>query len=106
MMRRDASAPDVWVWRSRLWPGWQKALACVWPQMVVTWQHKRAQLKRIELPNKYTVVMQFKTPLWEVPSHFAQFNGYQNITSKKYLETVGEEQAAQHPISTKSFQHV
>src|SRR3989440_3649112 len=64
------------------------------------------QLDRIELPDKYTVVMQFKTPLWEVPSHFVQFNGYQNITSKKYLETVGEEQAAQHPIGTGPFQYV
>jgi ABC-type transport system substrate-binding protein len=66
----------------------------------------RTQLERIELPDKYTVVLQFKTPLWEVPSHFAQFNGYQNITSKKYLETVGEEKAAQHPIGSGPFQHV
>ena len=26
--------------------------------------------------------MHFKTPVWEVPSHFSQFVGYQNITSK------------------------
>ena len=36
----------------------------------------RTQLERIGLPDKYTVVMQFKMPLWEVPSHFAQFNRY------------------------------
>jgi peptide/nickel transport system substrate-binding protein len=66
----------------------------------------RTQLDRIELPEPYTVVMHFKTPVWEVPSHFSQFVGYQNITSKKYLETVGEDKAAQHPIGTGPFQHV
>src|SRR6266853_862258 len=30
----------------------------------------RTQLDRIELPEPYTVVMHFKTPVWEVPSHF------------------------------------
>lgn len=66
----------------------------------------RTQLERVEVPDKYTVVMHFKTPVWEVPSHFSQFVGYQNITSKKYLETVGEDKAAQHPIGTGPFQHV
>jgi ABC-type transport system substrate-binding protein len=50
--------------------------------------------------------MHFKTSVWEVPSHFSQFVGYQNITSRKYLETVGEDKAAQHPIGTGPFQHV
>ena len=66
----------------------------------------RNQLERVELPDKYTVVMHFKTPVWEVPSHFSQFVGYQNVTSKKYLESVGEDKAAQHPIGTGPFQHV
>src|SRR2546421_1879991 len=66
----------------------------------------RTQLDRIELPEPYTVVMHFKTSVWEVPSHFSQFVGYQNITSKKYLETVGEDKAAQHLIGTGPFQHV
>src|SRR5204862_520141 len=38
--------------------------------------------------------------------HFSQFVGYQNITSQKYLATVGEEKAAQHPIGTGPWQHV
>ena len=36
----------------------------------------------------------------------SQFVGYQNITSKKYLESVGEDKAAQHPIGTGPFQHI
>ena len=66
----------------------------------------RNQLERIETPDKLTVVMHFKNRVWEVPSHFTQFVGYQNITSKKYLETVGEEKAALHPIGTGPYRHV
>ncbi len=66
----------------------------------------RTQLDRIETPDKYTAVMHFKSRVWEVPSHFSQFVGYQNIASKKYLETVGEAKAALHPIGTGSYAHV
>jgi peptide/nickel transport system substrate-binding protein len=66
----------------------------------------RGQLARIETPDKLTVVMHFKNRLWEVPSHFTQFVGYQNITSKKYLEKVGEDKAALHPIGTGPWRHV
>jgi len=44
--------------------------------------------------------MHFKNRVWEVPSLFTQFVGYQNVTSKKYLESVGEEKASLHPIGT------
>ena len=50
--------------------------------------------------------MYFKEPAWEVPSLFSQFVGYQNPTSKKYLETVGEEKAALHPIGTGPYRHI
>ena len=66
----------------------------------------RANLDRIETPDKLTVVMHFKTRLWDVPSQFSQFVGYQNITSKKYLESVGEDKAASHPIGTGPYRHV
>jgi peptide/nickel transport system substrate-binding protein len=66
----------------------------------------RTQLERIETPDKLTVVMHFKNRVWEVPSHFTHFVGYQNITSKKYLESVGEEKAALHPIGTGPFRHI
>ena len=66
----------------------------------------RSQLDRIETPDKLTVVMHFKEQVWEVPSHFSQFTGYQNIASKKHIESVGEEKAAQHPIGTGPFRHV
>jgi peptide/nickel transport system substrate-binding protein len=66
----------------------------------------RGQLERIETPDKQTVVMHFKNRSWEVPSHFTQFVGYQNITSKKYIESVGEDKAALHPIGTGPFRHV
>jgi peptide/nickel transport system substrate-binding protein len=66
----------------------------------------RINLDRIELPDKHTVVMHFKNRLWEVPAQVSQFVGYQNITSKKYLETVGEDKAALHPIGTGPYRHV
>ncbi|MGH6690415.1 MAG: ABC transporter substrate-binding protein, partial [Gammaproteobacteria bacterium] len=66
----------------------------------------RINLDRIELPDKYTVVMHFKNRLWEVPAQVSQFVGYQNITSKKYMESVGEEKAALHPIGTGPYRHV
>ena len=31
----------LWVWLSRLWPGWQQALAFVQPRTVLAWQKKR-----------------------------------------------------------------
>ena len=31
----------LWVWLSRLWPGWQDALAFVQPRTVIAWQQKR-----------------------------------------------------------------
>ena len=31
----------LWVWLSRLWPGWQHALAFVQPRTVIAWQKKR-----------------------------------------------------------------
>src|SRR5262245_28276642 len=30
-----------WVWLSRLWPGWQEALAFVQPRTVIAWQRQR-----------------------------------------------------------------
>jgi hypothetical protein len=35
--------PDriLWVWLSRLWPGWQDALEFVQPRTVIAWQKKR-----------------------------------------------------------------
>jgi len=44
--------------------------------------------------------MHFKNRVWEVPSLFTQFVGYQKRHSKKYLESVGEEKASLHPIGT------
>jgi peptide/nickel transport system substrate-binding protein len=66
----------------------------------------RNNLERIETPDKLTVVMHFKSRQWMVPSLFTQFAGYQNVTSKKYMETVGEQKAASHPIGTGSYRHV
>jgi putative transposase len=31
----------LWVWLSRLWPGWKQALEFVQPRTVLTWQKKR-----------------------------------------------------------------
>jgi peptide/nickel transport system substrate-binding protein len=66
----------------------------------------RSQLDRIETPDRLTVVMHFKNRVWEVPSLFTQFVGYQNVTPKKYIESVGEQKAALHPIGTGPYRHV
>jgi peptide/nickel transport system substrate-binding protein len=66
----------------------------------------KIHLERIETPDKLTVVMQFKNRVWETPSNFSQFVGYQNIVSKKHIESVGEQKAALHPIGTGSYRHV
>jgi peptide/nickel transport system substrate-binding protein len=66
----------------------------------------RQNLDRIEIPDKSTAVMHFKKPVWETPSNFTQFVGYQNITSRKYLESVGEQKASLHPIGTGPYRHV
>jgi peptide/nickel transport system substrate-binding protein len=66
----------------------------------------RNHLDRIETPDKLTVVMHFKSRQWIVPSLFTQYVGYQNVTSKKYMESVGEQRAAAHPIGTGPFRHV
>ena len=66
----------------------------------------RNNVDRIETPDKLTVVMHFKTRQWIVPSLFTQYVGYQNVTSKKYIESVGEQKAASHPIGTGPFHHI
>jgi len=66
----------------------------------------RRYLDRVETPDKLTVVMHFKERVWEVPSLFSQFVGYQNTVSKKYVETVGEEKAGLHPIGTGPYRHI
>jgi transposase InsO family protein len=33
----------LWVWLSRLWPGWQDALALVQPRTVIAWQRQRCR---------------------------------------------------------------
>jgi ABC-type transport system substrate-binding protein len=66
----------------------------------------RNLLDRIETPDPRTVVMYFKTRQWIVPSLFTQYVGYQNVISKKYFESVGEQKAAAHPIGTGPYRHV
>jgi ABC-type transport system substrate-binding protein len=66
----------------------------------------RNHLDRIETPDKLTVVMHFKTRQWIVPSLFTQYVGYENVISKKYMESVGEQKAASHPIGTGPYRHV
>ncbi|OLC17927.1 MAG: hypothetical protein AUH29_00485 [Candidatus Rokubacteria bacterium 13_1_40CM_69_27] len=66
----------------------------------------RNHLDRIETPDKHTVVMHFKSRQWIVPSLFTQYVGYQNAISKKYMESVGEQKAAAHPIGTGPWRHV
>jgi peptide/nickel transport system substrate-binding protein len=66
----------------------------------------RSQLEKIEIPNKYTIHLHFKSPVWEILAHLSQFVGYLNVMSKKYFETVGEEKASLHPIGSGPYRHV
>jgi hypothetical protein len=45
----------LWVWLSRLWPSWQKALAFVQPKTVLVWQRKRFRhhWRRLSQPSEY-----------------------------------------------------
>src|SRR5262249_11035725 len=63
-------------------------------------------LDKVETPDKYTVVITFKAPLWEAPTHFAQQIGYANVISKKQVETLGEEKAAEMPAGTGPYRLV
>jgi peptide/nickel transport system substrate-binding protein len=66
----------------------------------------KVNLEKIETPDKYTIVMHFKSPLWEIPKQLASFRSNQTITSKKYFDQVGEEKASQHPIGTGPYRHI
>jgi peptide/nickel transport system substrate-binding protein len=66
----------------------------------------RTHLDRIDTPDKLTVVMHFKSRQWIVPSLFTQYVGYQNVVPRKYMESVGEQKAASHPIGTGPYRHV
>jgi peptide/nickel transport system substrate-binding protein len=50
--------------------------------------------------------MRFKTAAWDVPTHFAQMTGYQNMTSRAYAESVGDDKAALEPVGTGPYRHV
>jgi peptide/nickel transport system substrate-binding protein len=66
----------------------------------------KINLDRVETPDKLTVVLHFKNRVWETPSNFSQFVGYQGVVSKKHIESVGEQKAALHPIGTGPYRHV
>jgi len=66
----------------------------------------RNHLDRIETPDKLTVVMHFKSRQWIIPSLFSQYVGYQNVIPKKYMESVGEQKVAAHPIGTGPYRHI
>ena len=59
----------------------------------------KANLDGIDTPDKYTVVVRFKNPMWDGALWMSNY-GVQSIWSKKYLEQTGLEKAAQHPIGT------
>ncbi|MGH8067525.1 MAG: integrase core domain-containing protein [Candidatus Entotheonellia bacterium] len=70
-----------WAWLSRVWPGWQDALAFVQPHTVIAWQRKRfrehwTRLSRHGKPGRPTVTkevqslihrMSLANPTWGVP---------------------------------------
>jgi putative transposase len=70
-----------WVWLSRLWPAWQKALAFVQPRTVIAWQKKRfrdywRQRSRSSTPGRPTIskdvrdliqAMWRSNPMWGAP---------------------------------------
>ena len=48
-----------WAWLSRLWPGWQSALAFVQPRTVIAWQRKRFRDHWRYLSQQGTVVPEY-----------------------------------------------
>ena len=71
----------LWVWLSRLWPSWQKALAFVQPRTVIAWQKKRfrdhwRRLSQSGQPGRPTIAKEVQdliqdmwrsNPLWGSP---------------------------------------
>jgi peptide/nickel transport system substrate-binding protein len=66
----------------------------------------RQHLEAVETPDPYTVVLRMKEPNWQIPHEFAQITGYHYMTSKAYVEEVGEEEANRRPVGTGSYQYV
>lgn len=66
----------------------------------------RSTLDRIETPDRSTVIVHYKQPNWSELGEFVQTTGNFNITSKKYVEQVGEQQAGLKPIGTGPYRYV
>ena len=63
-------------------------------------------IERIETPDKYTLVLYLKYPTWDVPLQFSRGLGYMTISSKRYLQSLGEEKARLHPVGSGPFRYV
>lgn len=62
-------------------------------------------LASIEAPDPTTVVLTFKEPTSELPYHLTPLRNL-NVTSKNYVESVGDQQAGRHPIGTGPYRYV
>ncbi len=65
--RLPLQPPDrlLWVWRARLWSGWQAARALVQPRTVTAWQHRRfrdhwRRLSQQGKPGRPTMAREFR----------------------------------------------
>ncbi len=47
--KRQPADRLLWVWLSRLWPGWQQGLEFVQPRTIISWQNKRFRRARCSI---------------------------------------------------------
>lgn len=64
----------------------------------------RSNVEALETPDDYTVIFRMKRPWRDFPGLLTEKRGGLAITSKAYVEKVGEAQAAREPIGTGPFQ--
>jgi len=71
----------LWIWLSRLWPGWQDALAFIQPRTVIAWQRQRfhdhwRRLRQQGKPGRPTIAKEIRqliqemwqaNPMWGAP---------------------------------------
>src|SRR5205085_11501087 len=63
----------------------------------------RQTVDRVDVTGPYQVQVRLKQPDWAIVSNLSNATARIGIVSKKYVEAVGEDAAAEHPIGTGPF---
>jgi putative transposase len=88
----------LWVWLSRLWPGWQEALEFVQPRTVIAWQKKRfrdywRRLSQSGKPGRPTISKEVRDliqDMWRSNPTWGHRAGVGQMKGALYIDTAGE----------------